>query len=329
MPRVSFSGRDHEVAEGTTVLDALLADGVALPHACRAGACGACVVRVRSGPIPPKAQVGLPVAWAARGCVYACQCRPTADLAIEPVGEGLRVDGNIVATEPLSASVARVTLCVPESFAPARGQYVTIARGGVARSFSVADRRGADLELHVRRVPGGALSPYLCDEARPGDPLAVTGPFGDCMYGATSPETPLVLAATGTGLAPLWGILLDALAAGHRAPIRLFHGAVDPSGLYLRAELAALALQHANVEYVPSVLRNAGDPGGGALEEGPLDAIVLRHVPSTRGMRAFVCGAPDVVRTLKKKLFLAGASTRDISADAFLPPGAPSAPAAP
>lgn len=319
MSRVSFAGRDHEVAEGVTVLDALLADGVALPHACRAGACGACVVRVRSGPIPPKAQVGLPPAWIARGCVYACQCRPEADLVIERPGEGLRVDGEIAAREPLSASVARVVVRVPESFAPARGQYVTLERGGIARSFSVADRRGPALELHVRRVPGGALSPYLCDEARPGDPLAVAGPFGDCIYGGTSPDAPLVLAATGTGLAPLWGILLDALAAGHRAPIWLFHGAADPSGLYFGDELRELAARHASLRYVPSVLRGGGDP----LEEGPLEAVVLRHVSSTRGMRAFVCGAPDVVRTVKKKLFLAGAAMRDISSDAFLPAAGP------
>lgn len=325
MARVIFSGRTHEVAEGATVLDALLADGVELPHACRAGACGACVVRVQSGPIPPRSQVGLPATWVARGCVYACQCRPEADLTIEPLGEGLRVDGEIASREPLSGSVVRVVVRVPESFAPARGQYVTIGRrgAGVVRSFSVADRRGTALELHVRRVPGGALSPYLCDEAQPGDPLSVAGPFGDCMYGETSPEVPLLLAGTGTGLAPLWGIVLDALAVGHRAPIWLFHGAVDPAGLYLRDELHALAARHPGLRYVPTVLQAGAGEAGDRLEEGSLDAVVLRHVPATRGMRAFVCGAPDIVRALKKKIFLAGAATRDISSDAFLPAAGP------
>jgi ferredoxin-NADP reductase/ferredoxin len=335
VPRVIFSERAHDVAAGTTVLDALLADGVALPHACRAGACGACIVRVRSGPVPPRSQVGLPPAWIARGCVYACQCRPEADLEIESLGEGLRVAGEVAATAPLSATVSRVIVRVPEGFAPVRGQYVTLERGGVARSFSVADRRGPALELHVRRVPGGALSPYLCDAARPGDPLAVAGPFGDCMYGATPPDVPLLLAGTGTGLAPLWGILLDALDAGHRAPIWLFHGAVEPAGLYLCDELRALAARHPNLRYVPSALRGAAGDAA-ALDEGPLDAVVLRRVPVTRGMRVFVCGAPDVVRVVKRTIFLAGAAMRDISSDAFLPaapaavaPAAPATPAAP
>lgn len=333
MARVIFAERTHEVAPGTTVLDALLADGVALPHACRAGACGACVVRVRSGPIPPGAQVGLPPGWIARGCVYACQCRPEADLAIEAPGAGLRAAGEIARVEPLSASVARVLVRIPASFETMRGQYVTLERRGVARSFSIADRRklddaDAELELHVRRIPGGALSPYLCDEAQPGDPVSVTGPFGSCVYAGTSPDAPLLLAATGTGLAPLWGILHDALAAGHRAPIWLFHGAVDASGLYLRDELGALAARHPQLRYVASVLRAGADDATGdasdpTLEVGPLDAVLLGHVPSTRGMRAFVCGAPDVVQLTKKKIFLAGAATRDISSDAFLPAAAP------
>lgn len=319
MARVSFAGRTHEVADGATVLDALLGDGVALPYGCRAGACGACVVRVQAGPVPPRSQVGLPASWVARGCVYACQCRPEADLTIERLGDGLRVAGELAATAPLSPSVARVVVRVPATFAPARGQYVTIERAGVARSFSVADRDRDELELHVRRIAGGALSPYLCDEARPGDAVWVTGPFGDCVYGQTSPDVPLLLAATGTGLAPLWGILRDALAAGHRAPIWLFHGAVDPSGLYLQAELRALAARHPHLRYVASALRAEPGADDHPLEAGPLDAVVRRHVPATRGMRAFVCGAPDIVQVVKKQLFLAGAAMRDISADAFVP----------
>jgi NAD(P)H-flavin reductase len=143
----------------------------------------------------------------------------------------------------------------------------------------------------------------------------VQGPLGHCVYVPGRPEQPLLLAGTGTGLAPLWGVLHDALAAGHTGPIQVFHGAAEPSGLYLVSELSALAASHANLRYVPSVLRGAV----AAMEEGPLDQVVARHVPRTVGVRVFVCGAPDVVQVLKKKLFLAGAALRDIAADAFLP----------
>ncbi len=313
---VAYEGRSHEVREGQTVLDALLAAGENIPHACRAGACGACLLRATSGEIPAEAQVGLRDAWKARGCFHACQCRPRGPLSVEPPGDGMRVPARIALREALSASVARVLVELAAPFEATAGQYVTLHRAGVARSFSIAAFRGdRTIELHVRRIPGGALSPYLCDAARPGDELVVQGPLGSCVYVPGRPEQPLLLAGTGTGLAPLWGVLHDALAAGHTGPIHVFHGGLDPTGLYLVDELAALAASRPNVRYLPSVLKGAL-PG---MEEGAIDAVVARHFPKTNGVRAFVCGAPDVVAALKKKIFLAGAALRDIAADAFVP----------
>jgi NAD(P)H-flavin reductase/ferredoxin len=313
---ITYEGRRYEALEGQTVLDVLLAGGEAIPHACRAGACGACIVRATSGEVPPEAQVGLRDAWRARGYLLACQCRPRGDLALEPLGEGMRVPAEIAEREALSPSVARVLVRLAQPFEATAGQYVTIHRGDVARSYSIAARRDdRHIELHVRRVPGGKMSPYLHGEAQPGDRVVVQGPLGHCVYVPGRPEQPLLLAGTGTGLAPLWGVLHDALAAGHTGPIQVFHGAAEPSGLYLVSELSALAASHANLRYVPSVLRGAV----AAMDEGPLDQVVARHVPRTVGVRVFVCGAPDVVQVLKKKLFLAGAALRDIAADAFLP----------
>ncbi|MFO0757429.1 MAG: 2Fe-2S iron-sulfur cluster-binding protein [Byssovorax sp.] len=316
MPAVTYKGRSFLLGQGQTVLDALLAGGEPIPHACRAGACGACILRATAGEVPPDAQSGLRDAWKALGYFNACLCRPAGDLAVEPIGDGLRVQGVIEARAALSPIIARVLVRTAEPFAAVPGQHVTLHRDGAARSYSIAARHGDRvIELHVLRVPGGKLSPYLCDEAAPGDEIAVQGPLGHCFYVPGRPDQPMLLAGTTTGLAPLWGVLNDALAAGHTAPIYMFHGAVDPRGLYLVSELRALAAAHPTVRYLPSVLREAA-PG---MEEGSIDAVILRHLPKTAGMRVFVCGAPDLVNTIKKKIFLAGASMRDIHTDAFLP----------
>lgn len=298
------------------MLDALLEAGEAIPHGCRAGACGACILRATSGDIPPEAQAGLRDAWKARGCFHTCVARPRGDLGVEPLDSAMLVPAKIDARSPLSPTVARVLVRLEAPFEATAGQYVTVQREGIGRSFSIARRHGDHvIELHVRRTPGGKMSPYLVDRAEPGDDLVVMGPLGYCVYSSGRPEQPLLLAGTGTGLAPLWGILHDALAAGHHGPIHLFHGGVDPSGLYLVDELAAIAASHPHVRYVPAVLR---DPLAG-MEEGPIDAVIARHFPKTSGVRAFVCGSPDIVATLKKKIFLAGASMRDIFSDAFVP----------
>jgi NAD(P)H-flavin reductase len=129
-----------------------------------------------------------------------------------------------------------------------------------------------------------------------------------------------VLAGTGTGLAPLVGILQDALRAGHRGPITLLHGARDAAGLYLVEELRALAERHARVTYLRCVLD--GDAPWGALS-GALDRVLLERFPSLAGHRVFLCGDAALVQALKRKVFLAGAALGDIRADPFILAPAP------
>ena len=52
---------------------------------------------------------------------------------------------------------------------------------------------------------------------------------------------------------------------------------------------------------------------------GALDALIKEACPRPMGWRAYLCGDPDLVLSLRKKLFLAGLSLKDIHADAFLP----------
>jgi CDP-4-dehydro-6-deoxyglucose reductase, E3 len=322
MTRVTYQGAVHEVRPGQTVLEALLEGGAEIAHSCRAGACGACLVQATAGQIPELAQLGLRETWRARGYLYACMCRPTEDLALEPLGDGARVTARVVSRLALSASVTRLRIGLDAALPARPGQYVTLRRGGVARSYSIAALPAPDqLELHVRHLPGGQLSPYLCTQAQPGDELTVQGPMGDCVYVAGRPEQPLLLAGTGTGLAPLWGVLHDALDQGHRGPIHLFHGALDAAGLYLVEELRELAARHDHVEYSASVLSDEQAPPG--ILAGSLEQVIARRLPRTVGMRAFLCGDPTIVMTLKKKLFLSGTALRDLAADAFLPTAAP------
>ncbi|NOK22009.1 ferredoxin reductase, partial [Corallococcus carmarthensis] len=56
------------------------------------------------------------------------------------------------------------------------------------------------------------------------------------------------------------------------------------------------------------------------VEEGALETRVLGCLPRRpAGWRAFLCGNAEAVLSLRKKLFLAGFSLKDIHADAFLP----------
>jgi len=132
-----------------------------------------------------------------------------------------------------------------------------------------------------------------------------------------APRQNLLLAGTGTGLAPLYGIARDALLAGHQGDIYLLHGAPEPSGLYLREELAALARVHENFHYISCVLASDG-PLPEGVQLGAIDELALGVAPSLVGWKIYLCGVPQLVNQLRKKIFLAGAGINDIYADPFL-----------
>jgi len=311
MPHVQYGSTRCDLNQNETVLDGLLRAGVGVPHACKAGSCGSCMMKVVRGAVPARAQTGLKDSWKARGYFLPCVCLPENDIEAVEVGDDARVAARIVSIEPLSHNVLKVVLAADGGFDFRAGQYLTLIReGGVARSYSIASLPGdGTLELHVRVIPGGAMSGWLVDTAKAGDEVQVQGPSGECFYVPGQPEQPMLLIGTGTGLAPLYGIVRDALSSGHAGPIHLFHGALNSGGLYLRDELAALDAAHANFSYSPTVLS----------EDGAVDAVVTARHPNLGGWRGFVCGDPTLVRSLKKKLFLAGIAMRDIYSDAFLP----------
>ncbi|HET9931094.1 MAG TPA: 2Fe-2S iron-sulfur cluster-binding protein [Polyangiaceae bacterium] len=344
MAELTCGDRRLPLAAGETLLDALGRAGVRVPSSCRAGACQSCLVQVTRGVVPERAQVGLKDSLRSKNFVLACQAIPTSDLevSLEAV-EDLEVAARIQTVARLSEDVLRVELRVASPLNHRAGQFVTLIReDGLARPYSIASRsacteadvtqcrslrsdsdsteshltqaEGELLELHVRVLPSGRMSHWLASEQARGASVRVRGPSGDCFYVAGKPEQPLVLAGTGTGLAPLLGIIRDAIAAGHQGSIDLWHGARNVAGLYLRNELEALAQVHPNLSYHPCVLE--GEPG--SYRVGKLDELLLSSLKAFDTPRFFLCGDPPLVQKLKRSLFLRGASLKEIYADAFV-----------
>ncbi len=310
MPILNWRGQSIELSPGETALEGLLRGGVDIANSCRAGACQSCLIQAKSGNVPKAAQAGLKPALAQQGYFLACMCKPEEDITAEPPGAGVRTPARIHEIRWLSPSVLHVGIELESPFDYRAGQYLTLFRpDGLCRSYSIASLPEENIiNLHVRVIPNGQMSGWLSLQ-EPGIQLMTQGPAGECFYTADSPEQPLLLAGTGTGLAPLYGIARDALNQGHIGEIRLYHGALNSSGLYLVAELEELTREYANFHYQPALLD----------EQGPLPQFLHNQHPKLNGWRGFVCGDPGIVNQLKKRLFLAGMASRDIHSDAFVP----------
>jgi len=320
MPAIEYEGVYYPIAEAESVLDALLRNNLRVAHSCKAGSCGSCVMRAEHGTVPDRAQSGLKESWKQQGYFLACVCRPETDLKIARPGEDVQLGATINGLHRLSPDVMQVRIGCDTPIHFRAGQYVTVVReGGLARSYSIASLPDdGDLELHVRKIAGGKMSTWLHEDARVGARVSIIGPSGECFYVPGQEDQPLLLVGTGTGLAPLYGILRDALRHGHRGPVHLFHGAVHRGGLYLVDELRKLVARHPHVEYTPTILTSDGSD----TTVGPIDQVVSSRFPKLGGWRGYVCGDPALVQKLKKRLFLSGMSSRDIYSDAFVPAAA-------
>ena len=320
MPLLQFQQQAYACTAGETVLDCLTRQGAAVPSSCRSGVCQTCLMRAVAGAAPvSSAQNGLKPTLRTQGYFLACLCRPQEDMEIALAGEDVapRTPATVMAKEPLNADILRLSLRCLRPLDYQAGQFAHLTRyDSLARSYSLANLPRADgvIELHVRRLRDGAMSGWIHGTLEVGDSVEVAGPYGNCFYTPDSADKGLLLIGTGSGLAPLWGIVSDALHQGHSGPIRLYHGSWKPDGLYLVEELRRLSAAHPNFTYVPCVDAAATQD----YREGRADQIALSDLPDLKGWRVYLCGHPDMVKSAKKRSFLAGASMQAIYADPFV-----------
>ena len=319
MSLISFQGDRYAALQGESVLDCLLRHGIALSHSCKSGVCQSCIVRATADAIPAKAQSGLRDTLRAQGYVLACSFMPESDVEVALIDtELLRTRARIVDIDSLNATVMRLRVRPEAPIEHRPGQYLNLVRDdGLVRSYSIASvpEEDEDLCFHVALVANGRMSGWIHSGVAHGATIEILGPVGNCFYVPGAMEQPLFLAGTGTGLAPLFGIVRDALRRGHTGAIHLFHGSIRPEGLYLMDELRALAAQYPNLRYYPCALQGEAE----GVTCMTLDQLSLQTVPKLGGHKVYLCGHPDFVRMMQRKTFLAGASLSDIYADAFVP----------
>lgn len=196
-------------------------------------------MQATKGTVPPKSQQGLRDSWKERGLFLACQCSPEDDLTVAMPDEVVpSVKAKVHSFFMASESVLCLRLETETPFAYHPGQFINLqAPNGVTRPYSLASIPSESfLELHIRLIDNGEMSAWLRNSMAVGDSVTLRGPIGDCYYRG-NPSEPLMLVGIGTGLAPLWGIVREALEKGHSAPIELIHSGCFVERLYYGKEL--------------------------------------------------------------------------------------------
>jgi len=308
---ITYGENTFTLNENETVLDGLLRQGEKPEYSCKNGVCQACIMQ-GSGDIPAECQKGLNAGQVEQGLFLACKCLPQDSLNI--VKSAKIYDCEIIETKYPSEDIVIHRVRRPASLEYKAGQFVSIHHKEESRPYSLASAPHEKfLEFHIRVIPGGALSPWLYSWPEPGNRLKLGEAQGNCSYSPCEEE--LILAGTGTGMAPLFGILKEALEAGHQSPIHIFHGGRTQADLYMHKQLIELAEKDERINYIPALTQEIAE----GIGQGRLDGLIEEYFGDFANKKAYLCGNPGFVESASAKLAHKGIKQDDIFADAFTP----------
>ena len=300
-----------ECKDTETVADAAYRQGVNVPIDCRDGACGACKCHAESG----KYEMGfyvddaLSAEEAGLGYVLTCQLHPKTNLVLGiPASSDVckikqaKMKAQISDLRQLSDSTLSVTLKGDDlsklSFLP--GQYANLQVPGTdqhrAYSFSSMPLLG-EVSFLIRNVPNGLMSGYLTQQAKVGDAIELTAPFGSFYLREIT--RPLLFLAGGTGLAPFLAMLEKiAAAGGTHQPIRLIYGVNTDADVVELDKLEGYTKQFPNFSYTVCVVaQDSKYPNKGYVTHHLKPADLYDGV-----VDIYLCGPPPMVEAVAHDL---------------------------
>ncbi len=187
------------------------------------------------------------------------------------------------------------------------------------RTYSVASAPDLGrLALTVQLVGDGEVSPWLVEEARPGDELELRGPIGGWFRWSEEMAGPVLLVGGGSGVVPLMAMVRQRVRSGVDVPFHLVVSARTPDHVFYTNELFALARTTPGLR-VDRLYSRGGLPDDvrvpGRLRPEDLPGIGATALPP----RVYVCGPSGFVETATRILVGSGHDPAAIRTERFGP----------
>ena len=311
---------------GQTLLAAGLAAGLDLPYECASGSCGSCRARLLEGQVRWRwaAAPGLSERDRSKGDrILCCQAEPESDCVMQlrtgpgPLPAAPRPrQATVSRLRPLNEDVLelqlRLTDGLPMDYRP--GQFVLLQAPPTIgwRAYSMANLPAADgtLQFLVKRKRGGAASGWLFGALRPGDEVALEGPYGRAWLRDEPADRPLWLLAGGSGLAPVWAIAQAALAAAPQHPVRLYFGVQRARDAFWLDEMRRVASAAPALQIVLALAEpSAADPPD--CRHGPVAEVLAADLPPQGLQSLYMAGPPGLIAHATERLVRSGRVSAD------------------
>ena len=314
---------------GETILESVLRDGIAFPYDCRNGGCGHCKCTIVSGRVDqgPHQATALSAAELSAGMALACSATPLTDIELvyEPkaLPGGFHVHehtAKVVAMRHAALDVMVLRLAV-EGEAPLRfyaGQYLNVLLDdGAKRSFSfaTAPHENREIELQIRRIPGGRFTTHVFTAMQVGDRIRFEGPLGSFFLRDDS-DKPIIFVAGATGFAPVKSMIEHAFHVGMKRRMVLYWGTRTLADMYARGLCEEWARAHPNFTFVP-VLSDPRPEDRWTGRTGLVHEAILEDFPTLAGHQVYACGSVAMVEAAHPAFVARGLTQDDCFSDAF------------
>lgn len=177
------------------------------------------------------------------------------------------------------------------------GQHVTVTVeiNGVShhRVYSLSSANADDVQITVKRQPGGLVSNYLLDAVNDGAYLQISPAFGDFVVPQMAPQQ-LLLIGAGSGMTPLLAIAEEVLQRpDFSGQVVLLNYGREHQDILFRQRLLRLVTLHPNLRLVYGIT-------GEGVYQGELSGrFCARHLdellPDAASWQVMACGPQGLV----------------------------------
>jgi Na+-transporting NADH:ubiquinone oxidoreductase subunit F len=169
-----------------------------------------------------------------------------------------------------------------------------------------------------RSVPPGIMSSYLFS-LKPGDTIAVSGPYGEFFAKDTDAE--MVFIGGGAGMAPMRSHIFDQLKRRHSTrPMSFWYGARSRREMFYQEEFDRLQAEHENFSWSVTLSDPLPEDNWegylGFIHQSIYDNYLLDH-PAPEDCEYYICGPPMMNAAVIHLLDELGVEPENILLDDF------------
>lgn len=309
-----------------TILNAALRQGVRFPHSCKVGGCASCKCQLLEGEVKELTESAyiLSEEDLENNMILACQAIPKTEVKISlgasngKAPKPLQSAGKVINQTRLTHDIVELTI---ETYQPINflaGQYAQLNVPGTIEeprcySFAEAPSNSKQLKFYIRQIEGGEMSTWANSNQALSGELTVDGPYGD--FYLRDSQSPMLMIAGGSGLAPVKAVLEDALNFKNPRPVTFLFGARTQADLYCLKELESIAQNWAGeFQFIP-VLSEEPEGSDWQGARGMVTEFMDKH--ATSETQLYMCGPPPMLDAAERKARELGVEGKNIFADKF------------